>query len=163
MERGGGTYALVMILESALRLQIGRLGTYDLPRGHYIYVGSALGGLAGRLRRHLRTEKRLRWHIDYLLQSATLVGIWYAFGTGRLECTWNKLVGNLEGAMRLVPGFGASDCYCPSHLTHFYTLPLFDLFREEVEGASGITQLFRLAIAMPDTRCLAEHPNRQTG
>jgi Uri superfamily endonuclease len=149
MERGGGTYALVMVLESALRLQIGRLGTYDLPRGHYIYVGSALGGLDGRLRRHLRAEKRLRWHIDYLLQSATLVEIWYAFGRDRLECTWNKLVSNLEGAMCPVPGFGASDCCCPSHLTHFCTLPLFDLFREKVERASGITQLFRLAIAMP--------------
>jgi Uri superfamily endonuclease len=151
---------LVMALDGACRLQIGRLGTYDFPRGHYVYVGSALGGLTGRLRHHLSTEKRLRWHIDYLLQSATLVEIWYALGRDRLECTWNKLVGNLEGAKRLVPGFGASDCCCPSHLTYFCTLPLFELFRNKVEEATGTIRLFRLAIPMPDTRCLAEHTNR---
>ena len=156
MERVGGTYALVMVLDSGLQLQVGRLGTYDLPQGHYVYVGSALGGLAGRLRHHLKTEKRLRWHIDYLLQSATLVEIWYAFGQDRLECTWSELVGSLQGAMRLVPGFGASDCCCLTHLTHFRTLPLFDLFREKVQGASDLAELFRLAIAMPYTRYLAE-------
>jgi len=63
-----------------LRLRIGKLGIHNLPHGYYVYVGSALGGLASRLRRHLRSEKRLHWHIDYLLRQAAVAQIWYAIG-----------------------------------------------------------------------------------
>ncbi|HEX78268.1 MAG TPA: GIY-YIG nuclease family protein [Dehalococcoidia bacterium] len=124
----GGTYALVLTVESDVYLQIGKLGAYRFPPGYYVYVGSALGGLAARLRRHLRTEKRPRWHIDYLLERATLVEVWYALGQDRLECVWNGLVGALPGGACPIPGFGASDCRCRCHLTHFPSPPPLHLF-----------------------------------
>ena len=51
-----------------LEIVVGRLGVIQAERGYYVYVGSALGsgGLAARVGRHCRREKRLRWHVDYL-------------------------------------------------------------------------------------------------
>ena len=52
-----GTYALVILSEDRLCLPIGKLGINDFPPGYYIYVGSALRGLNGRLKRHLMADK----------------------------------------------------------------------------------------------------------
>ncbi len=38
---------------------IGKLGTHVFPSGYYIYAGSVLRGLNGRLKRHLMAEKLL--------------------------------------------------------------------------------------------------------
>jgi Uri superfamily endonuclease len=128
-----GTYALVIALRVLLRLQIGKLGIQNLQPGYYVYVGSALGGLSGRLRRHLRSEKRLHWHIDYLLRQTEVIQIWYTIGPDRLECKWNMMIQNLPGAMPSIFGFGASDCWCSSHLTHFQVTPPFGLFKQNLE------------------------------
>ena len=61
------SYQLVIEVPSALRLTVGRLGTFELPAGVYVYTGSARRGFEARLARHARVEKRLRWHIDCLL------------------------------------------------------------------------------------------------
>ena len=119
----GGTYAVVILSKDWLRLRIGKLGIHDFPPGYYVYVGSALAGLHGRLKHHLKSEKQLHWHIDYLLQQATVAQIWCALGEDRLECTWNAILAELPGAAPIVPGFGSSDCRCYTHLTHFLTTP----------------------------------------
>jgi Uri superfamily endonuclease len=119
MMREKGTYALVIALPVMLRLRIGKLGIQSLSPGYYVYVGSALGGLCGKLSHHLGPKKRLHWHIDYLLAKAEIAEIWYALGCNRHECIWNTMLGDLPGAKPSVPGFGASDCRCQSHLTHF--------------------------------------------
>ena len=62
-----GTYVLLIELATAATIQVGRLGMLAFAKGYYAYVGSALGGLEQRIDRHLRTEKKLFWHIDYLL------------------------------------------------------------------------------------------------
>lgn len=51
-----GTYALLLKLDKQERITVGKLGTFDLPAGYYLYVGSALGpgGLRARLTRHRR-------------------------------------------------------------------------------------------------------------
>jgi Uri superfamily endonuclease len=131
MERG--TYALVVFLRKGTSLQIGRLAIHDFPAGYYVYTGSALGGLPGRLKHHLKPEKRLHWHIDYLLQQALIIQIWYARGQDRLECTWNSIIAALPGAQCSVLGFGSSDCRCSSHLTYFPSEPLFDIFEYNLE------------------------------
>ena len=61
-----GTYALVITIPHPLRLQVGRLGDIVFPEGYWLYFGSALNGLEARLRRHLRHDKKLHWHVDYL-------------------------------------------------------------------------------------------------
>lgn len=127
-----GTYALVVSLNKAACLQIGRLGVHDFPAGYYVYAGSALGGLSGRLNRHLKPQKRLHWHIDYLLQHASVKAIWYATGPDRIECTWNALIAALPGAQLSVHGFGSSDCRCSSHLTYFVTTPSFSEFQHAI-------------------------------
>lgn len=47
------------------------MGTFRVPEGKLVYVGSARGpgGLLARVRRHFRRGKSLKWHIDYLTES----------------------------------------------------------------------------------------------
>jgi len=96
-----------------LRVSIGRLGEFDFPAGDYVYTGSARRNLEARVARHLRREKRLRWHIDYLL-AAPGVTVSEVRRSDVAECALNQAtVGRAP-----VPGFGASDCRqgCGSHL-----------------------------------------------
>ena len=125
-----GTYALIIALDRAHTLQVGRRGKFHFPAGLYFYAGSALGpgGLAGRLGRHVRAAKRYHWHVDYLLQVARIVDVWTAEGTVRRECDWARAAMHLPGARIIVPRFGASDCRCAAHLIHWNTLPERDGF-----------------------------------
>ncbi|MBN1937666.1 MAG: GIY-YIG nuclease family protein [Anaerolineae bacterium] len=113
-----GTYLLIVRLDRQTRIQAGKLGTFDLDAGRYAYIGSAMGpgGLAARLSRHKRQDKRLHWHIDYLLQQGTLAYVLYVESPIRLECAWACAIDRLPGAYRPIPRFGSSDCACPSHL-----------------------------------------------
>jgi Uri superfamily endonuclease len=85
----------------------------EFAAGHYAYVGSALGGLEPRLRRHGREVKRLHWHIDYLLRVARIEQVVYAQTSQKLEC---RLAHFLSNRFPSVPHFGSSDCGCRSHL-----------------------------------------------
>ena len=126
-----GTYALLLSLKQPTTLTVGRLGTLSFPSGHYLYVGSALGGLSARVRRHLCQEKRPRWHIDYLLPHCDVMEVWYAISPERLECLWCRALAAMPGACA-VRGFGSSDCPCPSHLIHFASRPSLSVFRERL-------------------------------
>jgi len=92
-----------------------------------VYAGSALSGLRARLARHSRHEKRVHWHIDYLLgwQNAQLVKCLVFHSANRLECRLNRQVLKLDGAIVIAPGFGSSDCTegCPAHLAYFRDEP----------------------------------------
>ena len=112
-----GSYLLILRLHQPITLRIGRLGTYAFPAGYYAYAGSALGpgGLAARVGRHLRREKRLHWHIDYLLEVAEVEDVRMEPGADRLECAWARRLLDAGGVV-VAPGFGASDCRCPTHL-----------------------------------------------
>ncbi len=113
-----GTYLLLLDLDALARLAVGRLGTFDFPTGRYAYAGSARGpgGLRARVARHLRAEKRLHWHVDYLAARAPVVGVWYVESGERLECAWAARLSALPGADIPVEGFGSSDCGCRAHL-----------------------------------------------
>ena len=114
-----GTYTLVLHLPRAQTICIGKLGAFKFPRGYYIYVGSALNGLAQRIARHLRPDKKRFWHIDYLLACAQVKEVWTHQGDGRLECLWARAALALPRARVIAPRFGASDCNCPAHLIYF--------------------------------------------
>ncbi|MBU4245420.1 MAG: GIY-YIG nuclease family protein [Nanoarchaeota archaeon] len=64
-----GIYCLVIRLEKDARIRIGSLGELFFEKGSYVYVGSAMNGLENRIARHLRYEKKLHWHIDYMLSN----------------------------------------------------------------------------------------------
>ncbi|MBI1986779.1 MAG: GIY-YIG nuclease family protein [Nitrospinae bacterium] len=125
-----GLYLIFMELGKDKEIKVGKLGCFAFPSGHYSYTGSAMGGLEARLARHRRGAKRLFWHIDYLLQWARIVDIrTFPFPerleeqstplTPRLECRLNQIVLGHPKAQVLVPGFGSSDCHCPSHLAYY--------------------------------------------
>ena len=66
-----GTYVLIVSVTQMKRLEIGRLGTFDVVPGFYAYVGSAFGagGLRARIGHHLESTERPHWQIDYLCDS----------------------------------------------------------------------------------------------
>ena len=108
-----GGYVLLISLPRAQTITVGALGSISFAAGGYAYVGSALGGLEARIRRHLRTAKKKHWHIDYLLERASVSRVIMAESGERLEC---RLAARLGGRFEAVPGFGSSDCRCPGHL-----------------------------------------------
>lgn len=83
------------------------------PEGTYTYTGSAKRSLASRIARHLGSDKKLHWHIDYLLARpearVTRVKTFQA-----CECEINQ---QTRGRV-IAPGFGSSDCRsrCGAHL-----------------------------------------------
>ena len=125
-----GTYALLTRVDTPISIAIGKLGVLSFDAGCYCYVGSALSGVQGRVARHLRPEKKVRWHVDYLLQHAQTVAVLCRYSRERLECRIAQELKNL--GLASVRGFGASDCQCSSHLFHH---PEFDRLRQAVEEA----------------------------
>lgn len=139
--RRRGFYMLIIHLPASARIAVGALGEFLFKKGYYIYVGSAQGGLEQRVSRHLRPDKPLRWHIDYLLEHARVVDTLMFDTTGvrdeqdlrrRLlgmlggdsrdlkklptECLLARSVAAQHGASAPAAGFGSSDCKCDTHL-----------------------------------------------
>jgi Uri superfamily endonuclease len=108
-----GSYILLIELATRKDILVGKLGYVSFPKASYAYVGSAMNGLRARLARHLREEKRLHWHIDYLLKEAEIEEIIICRAEERVECS---LAQGLAGEFQFIPGFGSSDCKCRSHL-----------------------------------------------
>jgi len=137
-----GSYILLVELATEKNVFIGKLGYLFFPKAFYAYVGSAINGLEARLARHLRKEKRLHWHIDYLLKEAEIADIILCFSEPFAFCHSEGLAEALskakgqrpknlaQGKLRMecflaqalakefpsIPGFGSSDCKCQSHL-----------------------------------------------
>jgi len=129
-----GTYVLLIELPKSMNIQVGKLGRIKFPAGFYAYVGSALNGLEARIARHLRTEKKPYWHIDYLLAHAMVKKIFYIEGSEKKECDIAK---NLAAHFNSIKGFGSSDCDCESHL--FYSADKRKL--KEVATSCGLQSL----------------------
>jgi Uri superfamily endonuclease len=117
-----GTYLLLLCLDGDVAgLRIGRLGQFTFAAGHYVYVGSAFGsgGLSARLAYHQRRVKpHPHWHIDFLRADARLLEAWAIGYEQPLECA---LVRAFEASAEFaipIPGFGASDSPCSSHLLY---------------------------------------------
>ena len=108
-----GSYLLVIKKENDSIIRIGKLGEIPLKKGFYVYVGSALNGLEQRIQRHLRENKKIHWHIDYLLKHAKIINAFYKENNTREECFIAKI---FEETLHSISGFGCSDCKCKSHL-----------------------------------------------
>jgi sugar fermentation stimulation protein A len=110
---GRGSYVLLIRLAAGQAIKAGSRPETYFPAGYYAYVGSAMGGFKPRLDRHHRKAKTRHWHIDYLLEKAAISGTALVETAVRAECA---IAGALSHHFDTVPGFGASDCRCPSHL-----------------------------------------------
>ena len=127
-----GSYVLLIELTEDQTIAIGSLHTLCFSRGYYAYVGSAMGGFKSRLSHHLKEDKRPRWHIDYLLQKASITGIMLCESQERAECT---IAQALKRRFDSIAGFGSSDCRCDSHL--FFAA-------EEGQMKSGVMTILNL-------------------
>jgi len=108
-----GTYVLIMKLSEGKVIKVGHLGAIYFPKGFYAYVGSALNGIESRIKRHLSSDKKPFWHIDYLLEHALIVSTIMSETDKKIEC---NIAINLAKTLPSIPGFGCSDCKCKSHL-----------------------------------------------
>jgi len=131
-----GTYALILFSSTSSNFEIGKLGTMQVCRGNYVYVGSAFGpgGLAARIAHHTRIAPHPHWHIDYLKQFIQLQSVWFTYDRIAREHQWAALLAAMRGAAIPVPKFGASDCKCTSHLVYFQKLPSRDAFRRKAHS-----------------------------
>ena len=102
------------------KIKIGHLypTAYKFKKGYYVYIGSAMNSLIPRLSRHLSDEKKMHWHIDYLLKSpnSDIREILFTDSIKRIEC---DLANSIAKDGLETERFGCSDCNCNSHLIYF--------------------------------------------
>ena len=112
-----GAYLLWILLPAPVTLQTKSLKADGLAPGVYLYAGNAYGpgGVAARLKRHFKQDKKPHWHVDVLTGSAERLAA-LPFENGQ-EC---DLVSNLLKRPRVdiaLDRFGSTDCRsCRSHL-----------------------------------------------
>jgi endonuclease-3 len=111
----GGSYVLLVELETPAEVAFGAVGTRSLGAGLHAYVGSARGaGGFARLERHREVARGTRsvrhWHVDHLL------------GHDAASVAGDRRFGEP------VVGVGCTDCGCRSHL-----------FRIEPGGLEDVT------------------------
>ncbi len=111
-----GAYLLFLRLDSQTELKVGRLGEFHLQPGIYIYVGSAMGGFGRRLPRYFSSRRKVKWHIDYLLEKAELEAILLLPSSTKIEQEIAARLAKMEGISEVVPGFDASDSTEKTHL-----------------------------------------------
>jgi Uri superfamily endonuclease len=113
LDQSRGSYVILIKLPEEQTITIGSLNDICFSGGFYAYVGSAMGGIKSRLGYHLKRGKKRHWHIDYLLEEATIVGISICETKDRSECAIARV---LSSQFDSISGFGSSDCRCRSHL-----------------------------------------------
>ena len=140
-----GIYILIVQLPEAQTITAGSLSDVHFPRGYYAYVGSALNGVESRVSRHLNQNKKLRWHIDYFLEKASITDIIIGETRDRIECAVAQA---LSSKFNSISGFGSSDCHCNSHL-------FLSTQRRKME--SSITKIFESLAVLPKLMELRGH------
>ena len=112
-----GCYCLIINLKKDSNIKIGKkLGNIEFKQGYYVYVGSAMNSLTARIERHLSDEKKMHWHVDYLLKKAKISDVIYNESRRKIECDLSKYISTKSEGIR---DFGCSDCECESHLYYF--------------------------------------------
>ncbi len=113
-----GYYALIIMLRRELEITTRGGKRFHLKPGLYVYIGSARGpgGIRARVARHLRRDKRLFWHIDYVTSSpeAEIIGVVSMRGAERdMESLLSRRLAEL---LEPIHGFGSTDKRDPAHL-----------------------------------------------
>lgn len=108
---------------------------WRLEAGIYVYVGSAMGGLTGRVKRHLTSgDKKLYWHIDYLRERAEIIMAVLLPSRRKMEEELSELIGS-KG--EVINGFGSSDCKTKGNLYRIEEIHLEGLMKELIKGWRG--------------------------
>ncbi len=135
-----GIYVLILYLMRDKCLRIGALGKLKFQNGFYAYIGSAQNSLEKRIERHLSKRKKLRWHIDYLLEQGEIKEVWIKKNASRREeCSIAEIFSTMFTPVRK---FGASDCRCEAHLFYLgdkYHAFITKLKKHKLRNYSSIT------------------------
>jgi Uri superfamily endonuclease len=155
-----GTYILIVSVAQMKRLEIGRLGTFDVVPGFYAYVGSAFGagGLRARIGHHLESTAAPHWHIDYLLGIAEPIEVWFSTASQKLERHWAGLLEKAPNFRIPIARFGSSD-YHRSRSSHlFYTRrrPSFRWFQRTLR--EGFEDICAVRYVIPEETAEGEQP-----
>jgi Uri superfamily endonuclease len=131
-----GIYILVILINKSVRINVGVLGSINLDRGLYAYVGSAQKSLEKRVERHLRKVKQKFWHIDYLLDddNVRILEVFLKEAEKMEEC---KTAKEMSQKYFSIEDFGSSDCKCKSHF--------FKLRDCQLEGMQHLSAYVRAA------------------
>ena len=110
-----GIYVLIIQVGEDIDINVGALGTKSFTKGLYAYIGSAQINMEQRIKRHLRKQKQKFWHIDYLLENATveITKVFFKKANKTEEC---KIARTISEKRKSISDFGCSDCNCKSHL-----------------------------------------------
>lgn len=119
-----GSYIFIIRNDRDRTIEIGSLGKVKFKKGFYCYVGSAKEHLSKRLARHQRITKKFHWHIDYLREQCSFHAAIPIRTNEDLECVIANAVTAISGWT--IPGFGSSDCSCPTHLFGMEQDPVHD-------------------------------------
>ena len=130
-----GTYLLCLHSQSNARSTIGKLGQLDIMPGFYLYVGSAFGpgGIRARLKHHLFSNTKPRWHLDYLRGVINTSEVWFSCDPVRREDLWSEVLSSHTDTEVPLTGFGASDRPAESHLFYISQLPGKQLFEQMLQ------------------------------
>ncbi|MFQ5442450.1 MAG: DNA/RNA nuclease SfsA [Thermodesulfobacteriota bacterium] len=121
--RDSGAYLVVLRMDKEMTIPVGASGEQKFKKGFYVYAGSAKKNLSKRIQRHRKRGKKKKfWHIDYLRECSQFLYVLPVRTADDIECPLSK--GLKEISNFTVPGFGSSDCACPSHLFGFDVDPL---------------------------------------
>lgn len=120
--KGKGSYIFSGYLERKKWINFGKDKNFLFEKGWYLYVGSGMGSLDGRIKRHLRKRKKIHWHMDHLRENLKKIRVFPIYSSKRLECKISKELSKISTSY--VKSFGSSDCLCPSHLYYFQENPL---------------------------------------
>ena len=116
----GGIYLLIIECVQDTRVRVGSLGEIQFLKGYYIYVGSAQNNLLKRILRHLKKIKKVRWHIDYILQNRNFKVVKVILLPGLGKEFESLIAQKFSTYLNYIPKFGCSDDkVSKSHL--FYT------------------------------------------
>ncbi len=113
-----GSYILVLELSEDRKVH-----KWDLKRGLYVYVGSAMNNMEKRIQRHLSSKKKFHWHIDYLLERATVKYIFMISSNKRIEEEISKQFSKEFSGPK---GFGSTDLDVETNL---YYIDDFEKFK----------------------------------
>ena len=117
-----GSYLLIMQNKHSIELDIGKLGKVKFEQGYYVFIGSGMGGVYERIKRHSRKDKKKHWHIDYLTpEYMSIKKIYVIRKAKKIEELLAQRIEKIS--YRGVKGFGASDSSLASHLFFFASPP----------------------------------------
>ncbi|NPA99513.1 MAG: DUF123 domain-containing protein [Crenarchaeota archaeon] len=131
-----GVYLLIIEIIKPLTIMI-KKRNYELKKTHLIYVGSAHGpgGLSARISRHLKTNKKVHWHIDQVTSSkhAMIKAVCLLPMAPR---NYESIISSrLADALEYVPGFGSTDK--PEDKSHLFICGSMDKCMETVKAVEN--------------------------